>query len=748
MKKSRILAFVLTASVLGACFPFVPGSPTSPAPQVTPTPPLDQPEGVAQTFLNAWTAGDYSGMYSLLTPGRQAQYSLETFTNTYTSTAAAMTLNSVEAVPVSMLSENVGTTAQLAFQVTYNTQVLGPIQEDLNMLLKFENERWGVVWSPALIFEQLANGNTLQLEVVTPSRANIYDRNSLPLVTADAQTYTITIVPGQINTNFEGQMLDLLSQVMRMAPADIKKNYDGMSADRTYQLGDADVETIQANWNALNSYPGLGFIEKTGRRYFDVLAPHVLGYTSQMSPEQVEEYSKLGYQGDEIVGQSGLEKWGETYLAGTRGGVLSAYTPGGQFFQEIARKDSQPAQSIYTTLDRNLQTMVQDIIQEAYSAGELTWAQPQVVGGAAVVVLDVNTGAVLAMYSYPYFDPNVLNPNNSHPLYTNTYLQELIDNPLKPYFNRATQGEYPGGSVFKVVTMSTALGSDLFEPSTPYTCTGVWTGLGADTPRYDWLEGGHGPITLAQALTGSCNPYFYQVGLKTGQQDFNLIPSYARQYGFGSKMGIEIEEESGLIPDKDWLFQERGQTWTLDDSVNIAIGQGDILVTPLQIASMIATVANGGTVYRPQLVDHIGLLGEEPTVTFKPETTGTLTLSPEELAVIRESMHQVAADPVIGTAEYRLGSLNNLLPIAGKTGTAQVSGANAQPIAWFAGFAPYDAPEIAVVVMIENGGNGSTVAAPIFRRIIERWYDLPELKWPDDWGDPEEFNFVKEDRGE
>lgn len=744
MRKSLILVFVLVSFILGACFPFGTQPVTSQAPAATPTPPLDRPEGVAQTFLNAWMSGDYSGMYSLLTPGSQAQYTLDEFTDTYTGTAAAMTLNSLEAVPVSVLPETQGTGAQLAFQVTYHTQVLGPIEQNMNMMLKFDSDRWGIVWSPALIFEQLANENTLQLKVESPSRANIYDRNGLPLVTADAQAYTITIVPSQINTNFEDQMLNLLSEVTRMAPAEIRKNYDGMPADHTYRLGDADAETIQAHWSALNSYtPALGFVEKTGRRYFDLLAPHVLGYTSQMSPEQVEEYKKLGYQGDEIIGQAGLEKWGEQYLAGTRGGILSAYTSSGQFFQEIARKDSQPAQSIYTTLDRDLQTMVQDIIQEAYSAGSPTWAPTA--GGASVVVLDVKTGAVLAMASYPYYDPNVLNPFNSHPLNTPTYIRELINSPLKPFLNRATQGEYPAGSVFKVVSMSAALGSDLFEPNSPYTCTGVWTGLGANTPRYDWLEGGHGTITLAQALTGSCNPYFYQIGLKTGQEDFDLIPSYARQYGFGQRMGIEIEERPGLMPDPDWLSRERGLTWTLDDSVNVAIGQGNVLVTPLQVASMIATVANGGTVYRPQLVDHIGLLGEEPTVTFEPDVLGMLTLSQDDLAVIRESMRQVAADPFLGTAEYRLGNLQ--IPVAGKTGTAQVSGAG-QPIAWFAGFAPYDEPEIALVVMVENGGNGSTVAAPIFRRIIERWYGKPELKWPSDWGNPDEFNFATEDHGE
>ncbi|MBN1310621.1 MAG: hypothetical protein JXB30_04310 [Anaerolineae bacterium] len=746
--KLRLLTFVFVILVLGACVFFPNPEPAEPpGPTLTPTPPLDQPEGVAQTFLNAWMAGDYAGMYSLLSPNSQATNTLEEFTDTYTSTAAAMTLIDLEAVPRSAFSESTGTSAFFAFEVTYNTQVLGPIElKDQRMSLVFADGRWGVVWSPSLIFPELASSNTLQLEVETPERANIYDRNGLPLVTADAQTYTITIVPGQINENFEGQMLDLLSQVLRMTPADIKKNYDGMPADRTVALGDADAETIQANWSALNSYnAALGFVEKTGRRYFDRLAPHVMGYTSYITVEQLEEYQQLGYRGDEIIGQSGLEKWGESYLAGTRGGTLSVYTAQGQFYQQLASRQSEPAQSIYTTLDRNLQTMIQDIIVEAYAASETTWAPTA--GGAAVVVLDVNTGAVLGMASYPDYDPNVLHPNNSHPLYTDTYVQDLLNDPRKPFFGRATQGEYPGGSVFKIVSISAALDSGLFEPSSPYTCTGVWTGLGADTPRYDWLEGGHGTLTLAQALTASCNPYFYNIGLVTGREDFDLIPSYARQYGFGQELGIEIEEEPGLVPNPNWLFQERGQTWTLHDSVNIAIGQGDILVTPLQIAVMVSAVANGGTVYRPQLIDHIGLLGEEPSVTFETEVLNTLSLSQEDLAVIRESMHQVAADPVIGTAEYRLGSLNNRLPIAGKTGTAQVSSPNTPPIAWFAGFAPYDEPEIAVVVMIENGGNGSTVAAPIFRRIIERWYDLPELPWPDDWGNPEEFEFVK-DRGE
>jgi penicillin-binding protein 2 len=457
----------------------------------------------------------------------------------------------------------------------------------------------------------------------------------------------------------------------------------------------------------------------------------------------LDAYRARGYQGDEIVGLSGLELWGESYLAGTRGGVLSAYTSSGQYSGEIARRDALPAQSLYTTLDRNLQAIVQDTIEDAYRAASSTWAPTA--GGAAVVVMDVNTGNILAMASYPYFDPNVLNPFNNHPLLTDTYISDLLNNPRRPFFNRATQGEYPPGSLFKVVTMSAALGSGLFQPATEYTCNGVWTELGPASERLDWKEGGHGTITLVQGLAGSCNPYFYHIGLVTGQQDFNILPNYAREYGFGSLTDIQIDEESGLIPDPDWLFEERGQEWTLNDSVNMAIGQGDVLVTPLQMAVAISAIANGGTLYRPNLVDRIGLIGEEPSVVFEPHAVGHLSLTDEQIQAIREGMRGVTTQIDFGTAEYRLGSME--IPVAGKTGTAQVSQPGVPPIAWFGGYAPYENPEIAVVVMIENGGQGSGVAAPIFRRIIERWYDTRVLDYPPDWFDPELFEFV-EDIGE
>jgi len=359
-----------------------------------------------------------------------------------------------------------------------------------------------------------------------------------------------------------------------------------------------------------------------------------------------------------------------------------------------------------------------------------------------VVVMDVNTGDELAMASYTLYDPNVLNPNNNHSLAGSGDIENVATDPYTPFLNRALPGQYPRGSIWKIVSMAAALESGVLSPHSLFTCTGVWEGLGSDPAniRYDWKEGGHGEVTFIQGLTASCNPYFYQVGLLTGELDFHIIPEIGRAFGFGETHNLILPEEAGLVPDPEWMLETRGESWTIADSVNIAIGQGDMLVTPLQIAMMVSAVANGGTLYRPQFVESIGLIGEAPSVTFDTEIIGQIPVSAEHLEAIRQGMRGVVIDMALGTAEGRLGSMQ--VAVAGKTGTAQTPAPGEPPHAWFAGFAPFDDPEIAVVVLIENSGQGSGVAAPIFRRIVERYYDTRVLDYPYEWSDPDEFEFV------
>lgn len=740
----RNLVVAITIIFLSGCGGSENGNQIQPSDNGEPSSDLGDPDGVALTFLNAWEAGDYEGMYSLLSANSQAEFSVDDFVKIYESASQTMTLREIETQPQSVTAPENSTTAQVSFTAVYHTMALGDIEQNLNMLLVSSGDRWGIAWSPAMIFPQLAGGNTLQLAVETPSRANIYDRNGLWMVAADASAVTLTIVPGQVSTNFEERMLTMLSSMLRMSTDDILKQYSGLPADWVVALGDVDLDTFNEYRSEYYSYPGLDAYEKTGRRYYDVLASHVLGYVQQIPAEQLDYYRSLGYQGDELVGISGLESWGEQYLAGERGGTLSAYSPGGEFFAEIARKESQPAQSLYTTIDRDLQAIVQDALESAYRYSAETWVKEA--GGASVVVMDVNTGAILAMASYPFFDPNVLHPYNNHPLLTQSYLNTLFNNPLRPFLNRSTQGQYPAGSVFKIVTAAAGLDSGVVTDNWAYESTGTWSKTGFT--RYDWKEGGHGLMDIQLALTTSCNSCFYELGYETGVEDFSIIPDMAAQFLFGRSTGVEIEEKAGLLPTPDWMWRENNREWTIDDSVNLAIGQGSLLVTPLQIVSMISTIANGGTVYKPYLVDRIGLIGESPTIQITPTALGELSLTDEQLSLIQEAMFWVTSDYTYGTAEYRLGSLVNQMPIAGKTGTAQVSGETAPPIAWFAGYAPYENPEIAIVVMIENGGQGSGVAAPIFRRIVERWYGLSVLPYPEDWADPEKFEFVSDTIGE
>jgi penicillin-binding protein 2 len=732
-----LIVLLLVPGLLSACGANTPSEEQTFQLEVLPTPNLSEADGVAQTFLAAWEQGDFQGMYSHLSSTSQASYSLPEFTTWYTTTADVMSLEGLTTQLNAELTQ--GDSAQVTFRVTYDTRMLGAIDHDLTMNLVFDGQRWGVVWSPTLIFEGLCNTCVLTLDAQTPARANIYDREGQWLAQEDAAAVTVAVVPELIGPDHESLMLEQLSVILRQSVTELFEKYDGRPSDWEIALGDTDFESYNANLGVFNSYPALRVYEKTGRRYHNALAPHVLGYTGFIPEGQCPEWQLLGYTCDEIVGIDGLESWGEEFLAGQPSGRLSIFTTGGEFITDVTTVAPVPSQSLYTTIDRRLQTIVQNALQDAYYASRETWGAPRSSPGAAVVVIDVDNGDILAMASYPEFDPNVFNPVNLVPD-SQTRIQGYLDDYRKPLLNRAAQGEYPPGSVFKVISMAAALGDGGYVPGTPYTCLGFWDGLGAANRKPDWLPRGHGTIPLSAALTYSCDPYFYQVGLNTGNLDYGMLPEYARGFGLGAPTGLEqLGESPGLIPDEEWMVQARGREWTISDSVNVAIGQGDILVTPLQAATMMAAVANGGTLYKPQLVREIALIGEEPTWVAEPEAMGSLPVTADNLAVIQDSLWNVQRD-TFGTAAHILGRSD--LPMAGKTGTAQAPGETALPHAWFVGYAPADAPQISIAVMVENGGQGSDIAAPIFRRIAEE-YLLGEAeggyRFPDFWYNPEEY---------
>ncbi len=441
------------------------------------------------------------------------------------------------------------------------------------------------------------------------------------------------------------------------------------------------------------------------RYYFDYgVAPHVLGTMGLIDLDELQSLAPLGYTAADRVGKSGLEKWGETYLAGKRGGALYVFNGQGQPVTRLAESPASPGSSIYTTLDRDFQLGVQEAI-----AGFR----------GAVVVMERDTGRILAMASSPGFDPNAFEPVN----YNSDSLQNTLNQPDQPLLNRATQGLYPLGSVFKIIVMAAALESGEYTPRSSLQCGYRFEELGESATLYDWtyehfqadkVTKPSGPLTLSQGLVRSCNIWFYHIGLDFYREGKGrLISDMAAEFGLGRKTGITgVEEANGNIPVPQTEY----------DATNLGIGQGDLLVTPLQVATFIAAIGNGGTLYRPQIVEAVIPPDGSPLFELAPEAVGSLPVSPETLAAIRESMVGVIrSTKPVGTAWHQFTGLD--IQVAGKTGTA-TSGSGA-PHAWFAGYTFEDRegkPDIAVAVILENAGEGSAYAAPVFRRVVELYF--------------------------
>ncbi len=696
-------------------------------PEPTPTPITEDAGGIARAFYRAWEGFDYLGMYSLLSPQSQALVDSQSFVNRYTD---AMETARVVAVHTQPLAQNQdGAEAVFGARVTWETAVVGSITRDHNARLAYSQGRWGIVWDESLILPELAGGNRLALEYRIPARANIYDINGLALA-YQGNLVTLGVVPGQIED--EEGLLAALSPMLGKTPEEIQEIYAPALPDWYWPIGDVPEAVMQENGPALQPYIGQGLAAprtRLTRLYSEGgVAPHIIGYTGPIPAERAAEYAAAGFRGDETVGLAGLELWGEEYLNGERGGVLSVVGPNGQLVQTLAEVPPVQSRSLYTTLEREFQQAVEQALAEAITSHPIARA-------GSVVVLDVNSGAVRAMASYPTYNPNIFDPVRPNAA---AELGAVLSDPQRPLLNRAAQGAYPAGSVFKIVTFSAALNSGLYDAGSRYNSTGTWNRLGDAFLKYDWREGGHGYITLRTAVVVSCNSCFYDVGYTLDGVDQFLIPNTARQFGLGQETGIQIPESAGLIPDPAWKIANVGQGWATGDSVNISIGQGDVQVTPLQMADMIAAIANGGYLYQPTLIDRIGAAGGAPEEVWPSQLRGELPITTDVLETIRGALYDVANDQNSGTAAYQFVGLP--LRVAGKTGTAEDPPRVSH--AWFAGYAPaapytqpdgtvIEEPEIAIVVMIENSGEGSEVAAPIFRRIVEIYYDItPRTRLP------------------
>ena len=667
---------------------------------------LSKVASVAKEYLDAWKIDDYAAMYILLTSISHSAISQEEFIQHYESVAVEAAISGVDYEILSLLANQ--ETAQVSYQVTLSSMLVGDISRETVMNLTKEKDGWRVQWDDMLVLPELQGGNFLLMDRsgYIPSRANIYDRNGHALV-AQADATALGLYPDQVDPAQADQLFIQLGELTGLRVDTIRALYDSAPSGAGWYIPLGEVSTDKAanKSTLLTSLEGVVMRSYKSRYYFDGgIAPHVVGYVSAIGPDELDEYLRKGYQQDERVGRSGLEKWGEEYLAGKRGGALYVFNAQGQPVTLLAEQTAQPSQAIYTTLDRDFQLAAQKAISNFRGA---------------IVVLERDTGRVLVMVSSPGFDPNAFEPFNTN---SSSQLFDISSDPLQPLFNRATQGQYPLGSVFKIVTMAAALESGVYTPETTYQCGYYFDEL-PGARLHDWTydyftQDGHtipsGLLTLPQGLIRSCNPFFWHIGLDLYNRGLtSAVSDMARGFGLGRATGIVgVDEQPGNIPIPA----------TAVDAVNMAIGQGDVLVTPLQVANFVAAVGNGGTLYIPQVVERIAPPDGDPSFELQPQVAGKLPVNPENLKVIQDAMVGVIRnEKPRGTAWHVFTGLD--IPVAGKTGTAQ-SGAD-RPHAWFAGYTfagREDKPDIAVAVLIENIGEGSDYAAPIFRRIVELYF--------------------------
>ena len=705
---SKVLCITAICTLLAAgCGGNISTQLPTPKIKVTTAPDVDN---AVTSFLIAWKSGDYDAMYSLLSKPSKDMISLENFQAAYEDAASNMTLSSLE--PELLRTTKNPTSATATTRVVYRTGRFGDFEREITIPLIMEDLDWRVTWENGLILPELTGGNRLVMEAIRTERGALFDRNSEPIVD-QTTAYALAIIPNQIADGKEGILLNQLAELTGRTAEAIQKSYEDIRLTNWYvAVGEASEAEVQERWNILEGLGGLQIAPFESRYYYNGgIAPQAVGYVLPISEEQVDDYRAQGYMGDEPVGQAGLEKYSEEELAGKPAASLYVVDENGQIVSRLNQADPKPPQDITTTLDRNLQLQ----------------AQRALLGfRGAVVVMEVDTGRVLAMASSPGLDPNLFTPENRN---SQELLGEMLNDGQQRLLNRVTQGTYPLGSIFKIIAMAAALESDLYEPDTTYYCGSYFEELQGERFK-DWTVDKElppsGNLTIVQGLIRSCNPWFYHIGLDLFRQEgATYLSDMARAFGLGSATGIDqVAEDEGQIIDPS----------SDGDAVQQGIGQGDMLVTPLQVVRFTAALANGGTLYRPQIIERITNVNGADTYTFSPQVGGSLPISEETLDAILTGMRGVIRSS-IGTANNELGDMSLLM--YGKTGTAENPMGDSH--AWFTGFTAAgraDKPDIAVTVIVENGGQGSEVGAPVFRRVIETYFFGEPLKlypWESDF---------------
>jgi penicillin-binding protein 2 len=567
-------------------------------------------------------------------------------------------------------------------------------------------------------YRRLSEINSIRLQDIDAPRGLILDRNNQLLVD-NRPSFDLHIIlkdakPLDATLTKLGRIIGETPEALREQIRNDKRRGPYTPLLLKEDIGRDLLAAIEVHKYDL---PGV-VVHVTPRRHylFGTFAAHLLGYVGEISAEELRCKPYEECKGGDFIGKFGIEKSFETILRGKRGGRQVEVNATGQVVRVLETVDAQAGHNLTLTIDRRLQSTAEALLQD--KAG-------------AVVAMDPNSGDILAMASSPSFDPNwfVVGMRNEQ-------WQSLITNPFRPLENKAVQGEYPPASTFKIITAIAGLEEGVIDANTTMFCPGYYR-YGNRVYRC-WKHAGHGAVNVVQALEQSCDVFFYQVGEAVG---VDTLAKYAKAFGLGDLTGINLSQEAkGLIPTKEWKLKRLGEPWQGGETLSVAIGQGFDLVTPLQMAVLIATVGNGGTRIKPRLIRGNSPDPEDGASDSQSEIEESLPISEATLSLVRQGLWEVV-NKRNGTAwQSRLKDLE----FSGKTGTAQVVGRPPAGVkdeeqlkelhkdhAWFVAYAPSAHAQIAIAVIIEHGEHGSSAAAPIASKIIETYLgggtDVTEL---------------------
>ncbi len=557
-------------------------------------------------------------------------------------------------------------------------------------------------------YQAKAEGNRLRMVPMTVARGLMYDRNGQILV-GSRPAYTISIMPTAKALD-DGDVARLAA-LLNKNPEEIKKKVnDHKSGYEPIRIAsDISMDVVTTIEEHRHELPGVTIDVEPLRYYpYETMAAQLFGYVGEVSEEELDELKakdpNSSVTSGTILGRSGLEKLYDNILRGTDGGKQLEVDATGRPVAEVDRKHTVPGSNIHLTIDVNLQKAAEEAVNNQLAQLQAQGIPAQ---GAAVVALDPNTGAVLAMVSNPEFNPNWFAKG-----ITSAQWNQLNSDKKHPFDNKVISGEYPPGSPFKIITGAAALDLKKVTPDEMIFDSGrhwLIDKRNAEGEALGWLN-------FNNALAKSDNVYFYEMGNRVGIEN---LDKYARYFGLGEKTGINlVGEAAGNMANPEYKRKVFDQDWYLGETFDAAIGQSFTLVTPLQMAVVMSEVANGGIRYRPYVVSRIDNSDGTPKEVFGPEKLGVLPIQKNVMDLIREGLRDVTNEG--GTA----GALFKGFPVdvAGKTGTAE--NAHGRDHGWFVAYAPYDKPRIVVVALVEQGSFGAGSAGPIVRDILAAYFHV------------------------